>query len=179
VLRSRKVLVLLLLAVAVPATAQTFGFSIGAAPAACLAIGDTTYRVAEAGVRADYTVRVDSAALAPDLRIRLAENADEADFVFVDDGDAPARCPRSSSTTRSVRTDAAAPAADLVVGFATSATPADYRIFVRSRLLSPETAVALFAAAHVPIALTGKVAANRMKFIHAPSTLTETSGRKA
>jgi hypothetical protein len=39
--------------------------------------------------------------------------------------------------------------------------PADYRIFVRSRLLSPETAAALFAAAHVPIALTGKVVANR------------------
>jgi hypothetical protein len=162
VLRSRKVLVLLLLAVAVPATAQTFGFSIGsAAPAVCLAIGDATYRIADNGERADYTVRIDPAAPSPDLRIQLAESADVADFVFVDDGDTPAHCPHGSFGIKNVRTDATEPAADLVVGFATSAMPADYRIFVRSRFLSPETAAALFAAAHAPAVLTGKIAANR------------------
>lgn len=160
-LRNRKVLVLLLVAVAVPATAETFGLSIGAAaPAACMAIGDTVYRIAANGARADYTVRIDPAAIAPDLRIQLAESADVADFVFVDDGDAPARCPRGSSGTRSVKTDATAP--DLVVGFATSTMPADYRIFVRSRFVEAETAAALFAAAHVPARiLTGKIAASR------------------
>ena len=162
-LRNRKVLVLLLLAVAVPATAQTFGFSISeAAPPACLAIGDTTYRIASGGVHADYTVRIDSAAPSPDIRIQLAETADMADFVFVDDGDAPARCPRGASGIKSVRADAAAPAPDLVLGFATSAMPADYRIFVRSRFLAPETAAMLFAAAHIPTrVLTGKIAASR------------------
>jgi hypothetical protein len=162
VLRNRKVLVLLLLAVTVPATGQTFGFSIGSAPpAVCLAIGDATYRVASDGARADYTVRIDPAAPVPDIRIQLAESADVADFVFVDDGDVPARCPRGSSTTKSVRTDATGRAVDLVVGLATPAMPADYRIFVRSRFLAPETAAALFAAAHVPAILTGKIAANR------------------
>ncbi len=40
--------------------------------------------------------------------------------------------------------------------------PADYRIFVRSRFLAPETAAALFAAAHVPAqVLTGSIVANR------------------
>ena len=162
-LRNRKVLVLLLLAVAVPATAQTFGFSISeGAPPACLAIGDTTYRIASGGVHADYTVRIDSAAPSPDIRIQLAETADTADFVFVDDGDAPARCPRGASGIKSVRTDAAAPAPDLVLGFATSTMPADYRIFVRSRFLAPETAATLFAAAHIPArVLTGKIAASR------------------
>ena len=162
-LRNRKVLVLLLLAVAVPATAQTFGFSIGAeAPSVCLAIGDTTYRIASGGGHADYTVRIDPAAPSPDIRIRLAETADMADFVFVDDGDAPARCPRGSSGIKSVSADAAAPAPDLVLGFATSAMPADYRIFLRSRFLAPETAATLFAAAHIPTrVLTGKIAASR------------------
>ena len=162
-LRNRKVLVLLLLAVAVPATAQTFGFSMGAAtPAVCLAIGDATYRIASDGARADYTVRIDPAASTPDIRIQLAESADLADFVFVDDGDAPARCPRGLSGIKSVRTDAAGPAADLVIGFAASAMPADYRIFVRSRFLAAETAAALFAAAHIPArVLTGRIAANR------------------
>ena len=93
--------------------------------------------------------------------IRLAESADMADFVFVDDGDAPAQCPRGGSATKRVRTDAAGPAADLVVGFAPSAMPADYRIFVHSRLLSTEAAAALLAAAHVPALVTGKIAANR------------------
>jgi hypothetical protein len=163
VLRNREVLVLLLLAVTVPATAQTFGFSLGAAaPEVCLTIGDATYRVANDGARADYTVRIDPAAPTPDIRIQLAESADTADFVFVDDGDAPARCPRGASGIRSVRTDALGPAADLVIGLATSATPADYRIFVRSRFLAPETAAALFAAAHVPPrVLAGRIAASR------------------
>lgn len=162
-LRNRKVLVLLLLAVAVPATAQTFGFSISeAVPSVCLAIGDTTYRIASGNIHADYTVRIDPAAPTPDLRIQLAETADMADFVFVDDGDAPARCPRGASGIKSVRADAAAPAPDLVLGLATSAMPADYRIFVRSRFLAPETAAMLFAAAHIPArVLTGKIAASR------------------
>jgi hypothetical protein len=163
VLRNRKVLVLLMLAVAVPATAQTFGFSIGeVAPSACLAIGDTTYRIASGGARPDYTVRIDPAALSPDIRIQFAETADIADFVFVDDGDAPARCPRGSSGIKSIRTDATASAADLVVGLGASTMPADYRIFVRSRFLAPETAAALFATAHIQgRVLSGKVAANR------------------
>jgi hypothetical protein len=163
VLRSRKVLVLLLLAVTVPATAKTFGFSIGAAtPPVCLAIGAATYRIANDGARADYTVRIDPAAPSPDIRIQLADSADVADFVFVDDGDAPARCPPGSSGIKSVRTDATGRAADIVVGFATSTVPADYRIFVRSHFLAPETAAALFAASHIPDhVLTGGIAANR------------------
>jgi hypothetical protein len=161
-LRNRKVLVLLL-AAAVPATAQSFGFSIGTiGPAACLAIGETAYRVAANGAHADYTVLIDPAAPAPDLRLQMSETADVADFVFVDDGDAPARCPHGASGIKSVAVGTAAPAPDLVVGFATSTLPPDYRIFVRSRFLQPETAAALFAAAHIQgRVLMGKVAANR------------------
>jgi hypothetical protein len=163
VLRTRKGLVLLLLAVTVPATAQTFGFSLrSATPAVCLAIGDVSYRIAGDGARADYTVHIDPAAAAPDIRIQLAESADAADFVFVDDGDAPAPCRYGAAGIRSIRTAVTARAADLVLGFATSATPADYRIFVRSRFLAPEAAAALFPAAHGPARiLTGGILANR------------------
>lgn len=157
--RHVKVLALLLLAVAVPATAQTFGFPLGAsAPQACLSIGNATYRIATAS-RADVTVRIDSAA--PDIRIRLDEVPDEADFVLVDDGNAPPACQHGASAIRNVKIDAAASAPDLVVGFAAASAPADYRIYVRSRWLAPETVAALFAAARVPMrtlagrALTG------------------------
>jgi hypothetical protein len=140
-----KISAALVLAIAVPATAQTFGFSLGAAEPACLPIGNATYRVTN-GARPDVTVRIDPAAAAPDVRVAIADTPDEADFVFVDDGSAPA-CSRPFKT---VRIDAAAPAPDLVVGWAAPETPAHYRIYVRSRFLDAETAAALFAAAHMP-----------------------------
>jgi hypothetical protein len=140
--RRGRILTLLMLAAAVPATAQTFGLSLGTAPQACLSIGNAAWRIA--ADQADVTVRIDPAANGADLRIALAETADEADFVFVDDG-AAAACPRGP--VRSVKID---PAADLVVGLAAPGTPADYRIYVRSHWLEPQVAAALFAAAHAP-----------------------------
>ncbi|MEA2875729.1 MAG: hypothetical protein QOF14_925 [Hyphomicrobiales bacterium] len=149
-----KISAALVLAIAVPATAQTFGFSLGAAEPACLPIGNATYRVTNSA-RPDVTVRMDPAAGAPDLRIAIAATPDEADFVFVDDGSAPA-CPRGAFKT--VRIDAAAAAPDLVVGLAAPEAPANTRIYVRSRWLDAETAAALFAAAHMPARkLAGRV----------------------
>ena len=146
--RQVKILAFLMLAIAVPATAQTFGFSIGAsAPQACLSIGNVTYRIAASIARPDVTVRIDPAAAPPDMRIQIAETPDEADFVFVDDGNAPPACQTGSSATKSVKVDAAATAPDLVVGLAATYAPADYRIYVRSRWLAPEIVAALFAAA--------------------------------
>jgi hypothetical protein len=142
-----KISAALALAIAVPATAHTLGFSLGAAQPACLSIGNATYRVTNSA-RPDVTVRIDPAAAATsDIRIAIADTPDEADFVFVDDGGAPA-CRRGAFKT--VRIDAAAPAPDLVVGLASSEAPANYRIYVRSRWLDAETAAALFAAAHMP-----------------------------
>jgi hypothetical protein len=140
VLRHRRVLVLLL-ALAVPATAQTFAFSSG--PSACLPIGHATWRIAAADERADTTVRIDGAS--PDIRIELTDAPDNADFVLVDDGEAsPCRAP--DTRIRSVRIDPDAPAPDLVVGLTANA-PADYRIYVRSTAFAPAAAAALFAAA--------------------------------
>ena len=146
--RSVKVLACLMLAVAVPATAQTFGFTLGTIPQACLSLGDATYRTATSVFSADVTVRIDPAAAAPDIRIQLAETADEADFIFVDDGDAQPSC--GGTPARSVKIDPAATAPDLLVAFVPVTAPADYRIYVRSRWLRPEAAGALFAAAHAP-----------------------------
>jgi fructose-specific component phosphotransferase system IIB-like protein len=146
-----------MLAVAVPATAQTFGFTLGPTPHACLSIGDASYRVTTGMLGADLTVRIDPAAAAPDIRVQLAETADEADFVFVDDGDAQPSC--GGARAKTVKIDAAASSPDLVVAFAAVTAPADYRIYVRSRWLSPEAAAALFAASHAPARrLAGRVA---------------------
>ncbi len=138
-----KPLVLVLLALAVPATAQTFGFPAGQS-AACVAIGDTRYRIAAADEHADYVVRIDPAAAAPDIRVAMTETVDEADFVFVEES-AGGRC----SGGKRVKIDPAA-AVDLTIGFAPAAEPADYRIYLRSSSLSPQAAAALYAAAHLP-----------------------------
>jgi hypothetical protein len=145
--RRFRVLASVLLAVAVPAAAHIFDFSPASTSQACLAIGNTTYRLARSG--ADVTVRIDSATAVPSLRIKLAETPEDADFVLVDDG-APLACTDTPSIKDvSITPSAAAPA--LVIGFASGAAPADYRIYVRSRWIAPETAAVLFAAAHRPL----------------------------
>ena len=139
------ILAVLTFAAALPVAAHTFGLVPGTAPQVCLTIGSTTYRLA--GGSADVTVRIDPAAAAPSLRIKLAETPEEADFVLVDDGAAP-NC-RSATNLKQVSM-AVGSAADLTVHLAEGSAPADYRIYVRSRWITPETAAALFAAAHMP-----------------------------
>ena len=152
---SRRILVLILSAIAIPATAQTFGFSVQA-PAACLPVGNAMYRLAAPGTPAEYTVRIDPAAPAPDVRIHLAESPDEADFVLVDDGEAPHAC--HGAAIRSVMIDAATRAPDLMVGLSADPASADYRIYVRSHAFAPESAAALLAAAHLAGRKQGRVA---------------------
>jgi hypothetical protein len=154
VLRKRS-LVLVLLAIALPATAPTFGFSIGTASPLCLSIGDASYRIATPGEHADYTVRIDPAAAAPDIRVQLTGTIDEADFVFIEGSGQGSRC----AGGRTVKVGASAPS-DLTVGFASASAPADYRIYVRSRSVSPEAAAALYAAAHLPARRLAGRAAN-------------------
>jgi fructose-specific component phosphotransferase system IIB-like protein len=141
---TRKIAILLLLAAAVPATAQTFGFSLGpSARSVCVSIDAVTYRLSD--TRPDYTVRIDPDAPAPDVRVHLAATPDEADFVLVDDGAVPP-CRARAGATKTVTVSTDAPAPDLVVGLAT-AEAADYRVYVRSDRLSGEAAAALFAVA--------------------------------
>ena len=83
---------------------------------------------------------------------------DFADFVLVDDG-APPACGGASNIKVGIAPDTGA--SDLVVGFASGAAPADYRIYVRSRWIAPETAAVLFAAAHRPLQKLAGRAADR------------------
>ena len=145
-MRHIRILAGLTLAVALPAAAHTFAFSPGSAAEACLAIGNTTYRLARGA--ADVTVRIEPSAAAPNVRIQLAETPDEADFILVDDG-APPAC-GAAANVKNVSIAPGITAVDLVVGFASGSAPADYRIYVRSRWIALETVAALFAAAHMP-----------------------------
>jgi hypothetical protein len=153
---TRKIAILLLLAAAVPATAQTFGFSLGApAGNVCLSIDAVTYRVSANASRPDYTVRIGPNEPSPDVRVHLAATPDEADFVLVDDGEMPAPCRTRAGAAKTVKVSADAAAPDLVVGLA-AADAADLRVYARSERLSPEAAAALFAMTRRLPAVAGR-----------------------
>jgi hypothetical protein len=139
----------LLLLVAIPATAQTFGLALGTSGPACLLLGNTTYRMAAPGARADYVVRIDSSAPSPDIRIQWSDTPDAADLVLVDDGEQQAGC--SGAVVKDVRIDTEATAPDLTVSFAAASAPADYRIYLRSDGVEPMAAAALFAASRTAL----------------------------
>lgn len=141
-LRQRS-LVLVALAIAVPATAQTFRSPARETAPLCLSIGTETYRTAGPGEHADTVVRIDPAAT-PDIRIRFTATIDEADFVFIEGSSSAGRC-----VGKTVKVDTSAPA-DITVGFVSSSAPADYLIYVQSRSLSPEAVAAFYAAARMP-----------------------------
>ena len=145
---SRRSLVLVLAACAVPATAQTFDFTAQRA-AACITISNAQYRLAAPGERADYTLRLDPAATVPDVRLQLTASIDEADFVLIGDADGAPRC-AGFAAARTIAIDPNAAAPDLTIAFARPDMPADYRIYVQGSAIAPDTAAALYAAAQIP-----------------------------
>lgn len=144
---SRRSLVLVLAALAVPAAAETFDVAVQRS-AACITIADARYRIAAPHERADYTVRVDPVAASPDVRIQLTASIDEADFVLIGDGAAPS-CRDGASSARAIKVDSSAPAPDLTIGFAPAPGAADYRIYLRGSTFAPEAVAALYAAARL------------------------------
>jgi hypothetical protein len=131
---------LLVLVVAVPATAAGSFFGANSKP--CFIAGDTGYRISNSGT-ADITVRIDNAAAKPDLRMQLVEDSAAADFVLVDDATSVNSC-AAVAAVKTVRLDAKAPNPDLTVTL--SRAPAAYKIYLRSAGFSQSDAAALFAA---------------------------------
>ena len=132
------VAVLLAVAAAVPAAGHHY--FLAAAQKPCFVAGDIGYQLSNG--KADFTVRIDNAAPAPDLRLQLADNAATADFVLIDDGDSTASC-SDAKVIRSFRLDPQASHPDLTVALSRQA--AAHRIYVQSAAFSQQDAAALFA----------------------------------
>jgi fructose-specific component phosphotransferase system IIB-like protein len=151
---------LLALAVAIPAAAAaaTSYFAASAAPLPCFVAGNAAYRVTGAPT-ADYTVRVDTDAANPALRLQLVDDPAEADFVLVDDSVATDACP---AAVTNIRIDSAAATPDLTVSL--SRAPAERKVYVNSTAFSEDDAAALVAVMWRGTreeALRRKVAASR------------------
>jgi hypothetical protein len=118
-----------------------------AGPHPCIAIGDTSVQIADLPWRAQLHVSfTDDPALAT-VRVQIAESADGADFAVVDDIDnTEATACEANPSTRFV-TISASPASDVPVIHLSKDGPANYRIFVQSKIFTPRDAAALVVGA--------------------------------
>jgi hypothetical protein len=146
--RIQKTLVLIA-AIAVPAAAHsTFAPT---KETLCFASGATTYQIARNAPSPDFRIKIAEDAARPeqrpDLRMRLVDSAELADFVLVDDFSTEAQAPCRSSTpirTVALATDTAPP--DVTVSLSAEAALSDYKIYVHSVRFSQQDAAALLAA---------------------------------
>jgi hypothetical protein len=118
-LKRTHIAALLVLIVAVPAATAGSFFSSNAKP--CFIADAAGYRISDSA-SANFTVRIDNTAAAPNLRMQLVDDP---------------------AAVKSIRLDPAASNADLTVTL--SREPADYKIYVRSAGFSEQDAAALFA----------------------------------
>lgn len=151
-MRNTHIIALMALIVAVPAaTAGTLFSSSRAKP--CFIAGSIAYELSGAA-SATHTVRIDNAAVKPDLRMQLVDNPAQADFVLVDDADAANAC-GTGTKIESIRVDAAAANPELTVTL--SNRPADYKIYLHSTHYSEQDAAALFAVIWQKAGRTGSL----------------------
>jgi hypothetical protein len=139
----QKFLILLLVA-GIPAAAPPFS----ASPAdLCLTAGSLTYRVSSGAAAADVRVRIEPRAAHPDLRIRLVDGIESADFAVVDDvGTAGGSACASAGLVKTVRVISDAGPADITLSLSRDDADADLRLFVHSMRFGHADAAALFAA---------------------------------
>jgi hypothetical protein len=134
---------LMALVVAVPAAtaAGSFLSSDTSAAKPCFAAGKAAYEVSRSA-SADYTVRIDNAAISPSLRMQIVDDPAAADFVLVDEDDAVQAC-KAATSIKTIRIDSRAAEPDVTVAMTRNA--ADYKVFVKSATFTDEDAAALFA----------------------------------
>jgi len=147
--------------IAIPAATAGSYFASGAQPSfgktsndkPCFIAGSAGYKIS-GSASADYTVRIDNAAVTPSLRMQLVDDPAAADFVLVDDGDAADAC-AAATAVNTIRIDPAAPKPDLTV--ALSRANADYKIYVHSANYTEQDAAALFAVIWQAARKTGQI----------------------
>jgi hypothetical protein len=116
-------------------------------PRPCISIGEASVQIADLPWQAKLHVSFTDDPARATVRVRIADNADAADFAVVDDVDSPeAGACEANAATRLVAISASA-SADAPVIYLSQDGPADYRIFVRSKTFSVRDAAALIVGA--------------------------------
>jgi hypothetical protein len=138
--RFQKILVLLLVA-AIPAGAPS---SFTQPVVACFTSGSVTYRITRDVAAPDYRVRIDNNAANPYLRLRLADRAENADFVLVDDVPSGPGSPcHPAGVMKTIKIVSNEPA-DFIISL-TDMGDAGHALYVYSNRFSHADSAALFA----------------------------------
>ena len=125
-------------------------------PEPCLALGTDAMRIATSPWHADLHVSFTDDPLLANVRVALADSADAADFVVVDDSsEAEGGACAATQTTRLVLVGDAVSDATPVIYLSQDGV-ADYRIFVRSKRMTAREAAALIVGARSPPARLAK-----------------------
>src|SRR5579862_4774112 len=137
------------LASAVPLVAVALfargGLSPGSYP--CIAISNTSVEIADLPWHADLHVAFTDDPLAATVRVQITEDAEAADFAFVDGADtADANACEANAATQAVSISEGGAKGTPVIYLSTDG-PSDYRIFVRSNSFSQREAAALVVSA--------------------------------
>src|SRR5262245_24746339 len=140
--RFRKSLMLLLVVGIAAATLPFFESSRDL----CFTAGSVTYRLSPGAATPDFRVRIDNRDPNPDLRVRLVDRADLADFSLVDDVGAPARdvC-ATAGDLRTVKVVKADDIGDVTINVGRELHEAAFTLFVHSTRVTHYDAAALFA----------------------------------
>jgi hypothetical protein len=118
----------------------------GSASHPCIAFGETPVELASVPSTAGLHVAFTDDPARATVRVQITDTAEAADFVVVDDGATSETDSCQSDATRFV-TISARPSGDSPVIYLSGEGPADYRIYVRSKTLSPRDAAALIVGA--------------------------------
>jgi hypothetical protein len=140
--RLRKTAALLLL-VGIPAAAAPY---LVASPDLCFTAGSVTYRLSSTARSSDYRVAIDNRATNPDVRIRLVDRVEAADFALSDDaGTITGNACQVAGTIRTARIVAAGAPSDIIVAVSPHLTDPDLVLYVHSARVTHFDAAALLA----------------------------------
>ena len=123
------------------------GLSGGSHP--CIAIANTSVEIASLPWHADLHVAFTDDPLAATVRVQITDDAEAADFAFVDGADAAeANACEANAATQAVSIGESGASGTPVIYLSTDG-PSDYRIFVRSNTFSQREAAALVVGAGI------------------------------
>ena len=122
-------------------------------PDLCFTAGSVTYQLSAGAPFPDYRVAIDNQAPHPDLRVRLVDRIEAADFALTDD--AGAMVGRGCKAAGSIKTIGIVPAgapSDLTIAMSSQGHGdlPDFTLYVHSARVSHFDAAALFALVRQP-----------------------------
>ncbi len=143
--------VLLLGVAGIAAAAAPF---LAVSPDLCFTAGSVTYQLSASALSPDYRVAIDNQAPYPDLRVRLVDRVETADFALIDD--AGAMVGSACKAAGPIKTIAIVPAgavADLTIAVSSQSQSdrPDFTLYVHSARVSHFDAAALFALVRQPV----------------------------